>query len=85
MRYLIITYVGKPNGQIDEQVQMSTRLRDSDIQTANVSMDFKEAKIVKCSIQGTVLTNEWSKLRNYYHEVYGDIIEKLEAENTPAL
>ena len=85
MRYLIITYVGKPNGQIDEQVQLSTRLRDSDIQMANVIMDFKEAKIVKCSIQGTVLTNEWDKLRNYYHEVYSDVIEKLEAENTPAI
>ncbi len=48
-------------------------------------MDFKEAKIIKCSIKGTVLTNEWDKLRNYYHEVYSDVIEKLEAENTPAL
>jgi len=85
MRYLIITYVGRPNGQIDEQLQMSNRLRDSDIQTANVIMDFKEAKIVKCSIKGTTLTNEWDKLRNYYHEVYSDVIEKLEAENTPAL
>jgi hypothetical protein len=83
MRYLIITYVGKPNGQIDEQVQLSNRVRDSDIQMANVIMDFKEKKIIKCSIQGTVLTNEWDKLRDYYHEVYSDVIDKMEAENAP--
>jgi len=83
MRYLLITYIGRPNGQIDEQVELSTRVRDSDIQTANIIMDFKESKIIKCSVQGNVLTQEWVTLRNYFHNVYADIIDKLEAENAP--
>ena len=82
MRYILITYVGRPNGQIDEQVELSNKVRNSDIQTANVIMDFKESKIVKCTIQGTTISQDWSQLRNYYHQVYPDVIEKLEAENT---
>ena len=85
MRYLLITYVGRPNGQIDEQAELSNKVRNSDIQTANVIMDFKEAKIVKCNIQGTTITQDWTQLRNYYHQVYPDVIEKLETENTPEI
>jgi len=84
MRYLLITYIGRPNGQIDEQVELSNKVRDSDIQTANIIMDFKESKIVKCIVQGQTITQEWVSLRNYFHNVYADIIEKLEAENAPA-
>lgn len=82
MKYLLITYIGRPNGQIDEQVELSNKVRDSDIQMANVIMDFKEAKIVKCTIQGTTISSDWTQLRNYYHQVYPDVIEQLEAENT---
>ena len=40
MRYLLIVFLRKPNGQIDEQVSISKRIRPADLQTCNVIMDF---------------------------------------------
>jgi hypothetical protein len=41
MRYFLATYIRKPDGKIDEQVEISKNLKDSDIQTCNIILDFK--------------------------------------------
>ena len=41
MRYLILTYFKKPNGQIDESMTVSNKLRDRDLSMGNVILDFK--------------------------------------------
>ena len=51
MRYLLITFIRKPNGQIDEQVTISKKVRTSDIQSCNVILDYAKKKIDKCVIQ----------------------------------
>ena len=80
MRYFIITYVRKPNGQIDEQVEVSNKVKERDLQMANVIMDFKEKKIQKCVIEGNTVTQDWDTLYNYYNRVYTNIFERLEIE-----
>ena len=80
MRYFIITYVRKPNGQIDEQAQVSKKVKPRDIQTANVIMDFKERKVDKLVIEGNVMERDWTKLYEYYKQIYPAIIERLEKE-----
>ena len=50
MRYLLIQYVRKPGGQIDEQVTVSKRVKVSDIQMMNVIMDYGKKKIDKLSL-----------------------------------
>ena len=82
MRYLLIIFMRKPNGQIDEQVSISKRLRTSDIQTCNVIMDFNKKKVEKCVVEGNVVETDWNKLNEYYKRIYPTLINQLEKNNT---
>lgn len=78
MRYMLITYLRKPNGQIDEQVEISKNVRTKDIQTCNVIMDFQDKKVNKCLIEGKVIDTTWDQLRDYYQKVYPDVVDRIE-------
>lgn len=80
MRYLLITYVRKPNGQIDEQVEITRNLRPKDMQICNVVLDFKNKKVERCFIEGKVVSQDWEQLRNYYYTVYPDVIDRIEKD-----
>lgn len=80
MRYLLITYVRKPNGQIDEMVAVGKKVKNSDIQTCNVIMDFKDKKVEKCVVEGSKLDTNWEKLYTYYKNVYPALIDQLEKQ-----
>jgi hypothetical protein len=82
VRYLLIVYVRKPNGQIDEQVSISKRVRTSDIQTCNVILDFAKKKIDKCVVEGKVVDTDWDRMIEYYKRVYPTLIDQLEKNNT---
>lgn len=81
MRYLIFKYIKKPNGQIDEQMEVSRRLRTRDIQTANVILDFKELKVLQCTMGGEQVPKDWDRVVGYYHQHYAATIERLFNEN----
>jgi len=81
MRYMLFTYIKKPDGKIDEQVQMSTKLKERDISTCNVILDFKEKIVEKASIDGTTIPRDWNTIIEYYREHYSDLIENLEKHN----
>jgi hypothetical protein len=82
MRYLLITFFRKPNGQIDEQVSIGKKLRPSDHQTCNVILDFGKNKIEKCVIEGKIVDSDWTKMVEYYKRIYPTLIEQLEKNNT---
>jgi hypothetical protein len=46
-RYMIVTYVQKPNKLWDEVTEFKNNLRTKHIQTAKVILDFKEKKCIK--------------------------------------
>ena len=81
MRYLILTYMRKPNGQIDEAMTVSKNLKKRDLQTANVIMDFKEQKIVLASMDGKIVPKDWDKIVSYYYQHYARTIERMFEEN----
>ena len=81
MRYLLLTYYKKPNGQIDEVMAVAKNLKTRDHQTANVILDFKTLSVVKCSMVGTVVPRDWDRIVTYYHQYYENIIERLLEEN----
>jgi hypothetical protein len=81
MRYLLLTYVKKPNGKIDEQIEVSRNLRRHDLQTANVILDFKQLKVLKCSMGGDQVPRDWDRIVGYYHQHYASTIERLFNEN----
>jgi len=84
MRYLLITFFRKPNGQIDEQVSTSRKIKPSDLQTCNVILDFADKKVSKCIIEGKIVETDFDKMCEYYRKVYPALIDQLEKNNTKA-
>lgn len=85
MRYLMITFLRRPGGQIDEQVQVSKRVRTSDSQVCNVILDFASKKVEKCIIEGKVVDTSFDKMVEYYRKIYPSLIEQLEKESNITL
>jgi hypothetical protein len=81
MKYLLITFLRKPGGQIDEQVQVSKRVRPSDSQMCNVILDFANKKVEKCVIEGKVVETDFYRMVEYYKRVYPNLVAQLEKEN----
>jgi hypothetical protein len=81
MRYLLITFLRKPGGQIDEQVQVSKRVRASDNQMCNVILDFANKKVEKCVIEGKVVETDFYRMVEYYKKIYPNLVAQLEQEN----
>lgn len=82
MRYLLIQYLRKPNGQIDEQVTVSKKIKTTDLQMCNVIMDYGSKKIEKCIIEGKKVDTDWDRLNDYYKNIYPALVDQLEKNNT---
>lgn len=80
MRYLLIQFLRKPGGQIDEQITVSKKVKPADLQTMNVILDYAKKKIDKCVIEGKTLNQDWDKMNEYYKNIYPALIEQLEKE-----
>ena len=81
MRYLILTYYTKPNGQIDEVMAVARSLKSRDHQTANVILDFKTLSVLKCSMGGVQVPRDFDRIVEYYHQHYESTISRLFKEN----
>lgn len=81
MRYLIITYYRKANGQIDESTAVARNLKIRDHQTASVILDFKKLAVVKAQLNGESAPKDFTRIAEYYMQHYENIIRRLFAEN----
>ena len=81
MRYLLLKYVTKPSGQIDEVMTLSNRLRTKDWQMHNVILDFRDQRVLTCHVNGLVATKDWDTIVSYYYKYYTATIERLFQEN----
>ena len=81
MRYLIITYYQKANGQIDESTAVARNLKMRDHQTASVILDFKKLVVVKAQLNGESVPKDFNKIVEYYMQHYENIIKRLFEEN----
>jgi hypothetical protein len=79
MRYFLVKYVKTPQGQMDEIVGVSKRIKTNDLQTSSVILDFRTQQVVLASLDGTTIPRDWWKIRDFYHQHYGRMIEDLEA------
>lgn len=82
MRYLLVNFLRKRAGQIDEMVSVTKRVRTSDMNNANVIIDFADKKVVKCVIEGKDHDTTFDKMRDYYSRIYPNLVEQLEREAT---
>jgi hypothetical protein len=81
MRYLLLTYYTKANGQIDEVMAVSKNLKRRDHQTCNVILDFKKLEVIKAGMAGTQVPRDFDRIAGYYHQHYASTIERLFNEN----
>jgi hypothetical protein len=81
MRYLILTYYQKANGQIDEAMAVAKSLKARDHQTANVILDFKTLSVLKCSMGGIQVPRDFDRIVEYYMKHYESTITRLFNEN----
>jgi len=81
VRYLIITYYRKANGQIDESTAVARNLKIRDHQTASVILDFKKLAVVKAQLNGESAPKDFTRIAEYYMQHYENIIRRLFAEN----
>jgi len=81
MRYLTIQYVRKPSGQTDESIAVCNRLRDYDIQTSAVIVDFRDRRVIKASLEGTTIPKDFDRIVGFYHQHYKATIDRLLMEN----
>ena len=81
MRYLLLTYYQKPNGQIDEVMAVARSLKTRDHQTANVILDFRTLSVLKCSMSGVTVPRDFNRIVEYYHQHYESTITRLFKEN----
>jgi ribosomal protein S17E len=77
----MLTYVTKPSGKIDEVMTIATKIKRKDLQTTNVILDFKEQKVVLCSVSGITAKKDWNTIVGYYYQHYPATIERLFTEN----
>lgn len=80
MRYLLVSYLRKVNGQIDEMVSVTKRVKTSDMNSCNVIVDFADKKVLKSVIEGKEHDTTFEKLRDYYVRIYPNLVEQLEKE-----
>jgi hypothetical protein len=79
MRYFVVKYIKRPNGKMDELVSACKHLRNNDVQTAAVILDFKTQKVLQSTFEGRTVPKDWWKIRDFYHQHYKNMIEDLEA------
>jgi glycerophosphoryl diester phosphodiesterase len=82
VRYFVVTYYLKQDGQYDEAVNVTTNLSKTAERTANVILDFKERKVVKARMEQPIERN-WDLIKDYYGKIYTQIIESLEKSYPP--
>jgi hypothetical protein len=85
MRYFLITYIRKPNGQIDEVTSVARNLKKKDVQMVNVILDFRDQTVIKCSMDGRSVPRVWDTVTSYYYQHYPTVMERLFRENGHAL
>jgi hypothetical protein len=81
MRYLILTYVTRPDRKIDEVMTVTRNLKARDLSTANVILDFKKMDVVKCSMGGVNVPRDFNRIVEYYMQHYESTITRLFKEN----
>lgn len=83
LRYFIVRYLRKPNGQMDELVAVSKKIKMADASSAAVILDFKSRRVEKAHLDGTTLPRDFDRIRGFYAQHYPNIIQDLEAIHPP--
>jgi hypothetical protein len=68
-RYMIVTYVQKPNGKYDEVTEFKRHYRMKHIQSAKVILDLADKKVVKNGLNSEA---SYDDMIEFYKRMLGD-------------
>jgi hypothetical protein len=68
-RYMIVSYVQKPNGKYDEVTEFKKHYRMKHIQTAKVILDLEDKKVVKNGLNPEA---SYDNMIEFYKRMLGD-------------
>jgi hypothetical protein len=68
-RYMIVTYVQKPNGKYDEVTEFKKHYRMKHIQSAKVILDLADKKVVKNGLNSDA---SYDDMIEFYKRMLGD-------------
>jgi hypothetical protein len=68
-RYMIVSYIQKPNGKYDELTEFKNNIKSKHLQTAKVILDFKEKK---CVINSLNKEAGYDDMLEFYKRMLGD-------------
>jgi hypothetical protein len=68
-RYMIVTYVQKPNGKYDEVTEFKKHYRMKHVQTAKVILDFTDKKVIKNGLNPEA---GYDDMIEFYKRMLGD-------------
>jgi hypothetical protein len=68
-RYMIVTYLKKPNGKWDEYTEFSRKLKTKHLTTAKVILDFKEKT---CVVNTLNKEADFESMLEMYKRLLGD-------------
>ena len=77
MRYMIVNYYRRPTGRMDESFVVAERVKDRELQTAAVIVDFRTQRVIKASFDGAVVPKDFARVVSYYQQHYRDHIQQL--------
>ena len=68
-RYMIVSYVQKPNGKYDEVTEFKKHYRMKHVQTAKVILDLADKKVVKNGLNPEA---SYDNMIEFYKRMLGD-------------
>lgn len=68
-RYMLVTYVQKPNGKWDELTEFKNNIKMKHLQTAKVVLDLKDKK---CLVNGLNKEATFDDMIEFYKRMLGD-------------
>ena len=79
-RYMLVTYLQKPNGLWDELTDFKNNLKIKDITTAKVILDFRDKKVVKNSLNPEA---GYDDMLEFYKRTIGDQLTPYLPQESP--
>jgi hypothetical protein len=74
---MIINYYRRASGKMDESMIVAAKLKDRELQTAAVIVDFRTRRVIKASFDGAVVPKDFDRVVGYYQQHYRDHIQQL--------
>jgi hypothetical protein len=74
---MIINYYRRASGKMDESMIVAAKLKDRELQTAAVIVDFRTRRVIKASFDAAVVPKDFDRVVGYYQQHYRDHIQQL--------